>query len=236
MRTSHIKAGSKGHGTGTLGITQTSQCLKLCLVLHVQHEALRERGLIAQGEKAPNADVCAQMLQSHPDFVEEMPEIELEMEMHGHKVLWNPKYHAELNPIEMMWGAMKRYMRANTKESMAAVKTGVVDSYKQFKLINYRRWAKHARRFMRAYLAGATGDTVDEAVATRKCATHRSGDEAYVLLVLPMEQQTAAEQKKLKLSQRRSEVKELRGKQIEVQQKKGNALLRNTKALQRSKL
>ena len=47
----------------------------------------------------------------------------------------------------MMWGAMKRNMRANTKESMADVKTGVVDSYKQFKLINYRRWAKHARRF-----------------------------------------------------------------------------------------
>ena len=96
----------EGEGTGT-------QSKKEQQILKRGTEAvLRERGLIAQGEKAPNADVCAQMLQSQPDFVEEVPKIELEMEMHGHKVLWNPKYHAELNPIEMMWGAMKRYMRA----------------------------------------------------------------------------------------------------------------------------
>jgi hypothetical protein len=58
---------------------------------------LEERGLVHKAEKI-NADGLAELLSIQPDFLEERPEVEIDAQNRGHFVLWNPKFHAELNP------------------------------------------------------------------------------------------------------------------------------------------
>jgi hypothetical protein len=48
------------------------------------------------------------VLSLQSDFVNEKPLLQLMIEKAGHKCLFLPKFHCELNPIEMVWGQMKR--------------------------------------------------------------------------------------------------------------------------------
>ena len=43
------------------------------------------------------------------------------IESRGHKVIFYPKFHCELNFIEMFWGAAKRYARNNCDYSFRAL-------------------------------------------------------------------------------------------------------------------
>ena len=52
---------------------------------------------------------CMQrVLSLQPDFKNEKPLLQLVVEKAGHKCLFLPKFHCELNPIEMVWGQVKR--------------------------------------------------------------------------------------------------------------------------------
>jgi biotin synthase-like enzyme len=52
---------------------------------------------------------CMQrVLSLQPDFKQEKPLLQLVIEKAGHKCLFLPKFHCELNPIEMVWGQAKR--------------------------------------------------------------------------------------------------------------------------------
>lgn len=42
-----------------------------------------------------------------PDFQMEKPLLQLVIEKAGHKCLFLPKFHCELNPIKMVWGQAK---------------------------------------------------------------------------------------------------------------------------------
>jgi hypothetical protein len=51
---------------------------------------------------------CAyQVLSLQDDFVNEKPLLQHYLEGHGHVCLFLPKFHCELNPIEMLWGYVK---------------------------------------------------------------------------------------------------------------------------------
>jgi len=52
-------------------------------------------------------------MESETDFVNEKSLLEIEIVKHGHKVLFYPKFHCELNYIEFFWAAVKRYKREN---------------------------------------------------------------------------------------------------------------------------
>jgi hypothetical protein len=41
------------------------------------------------------------------DFVNEKPDIQHYLEGRGHVCIFYPKFHCEINPIEMLWGYMK---------------------------------------------------------------------------------------------------------------------------------
>lgn len=57
------------------------------------------------------SDCCMQrVLSLQADFCAEKPLLQLVIEKAGHKCLFLPKFHCELNPIEMVWGQMKRCM------------------------------------------------------------------------------------------------------------------------------
>ena len=54
-------------------------------------------------------DCCMQRaLSLEKDFADEKPLLQLVIEKAGHKCLFLPKFHCELNPIEMVWGQAKR--------------------------------------------------------------------------------------------------------------------------------
>ena len=51
---------------------------------------------------------CMQrVLSLQSDFLNEKPLLQLVIEKAGHKCLFLPKFHCELNPIEMVWGQTK---------------------------------------------------------------------------------------------------------------------------------
>jgi len=52
---------------------------------------------------------CMQrVLSLQPDFKNKKPLLQLVVEKAGHKCLFLPKFHCELNPIEMVWGQTKQ--------------------------------------------------------------------------------------------------------------------------------
>ena len=54
-------------------------------------------------------DCCMQhMLSMEQDFRNEKPLLQIVIERAGHKCIFLPKFHCELNPIEMVWGQGKR--------------------------------------------------------------------------------------------------------------------------------
>jgi hypothetical protein len=55
------------------------------------------------------SNCCMQRILSlQPDFLAEKPLLQLIIEKAGHKCLFLPKFHCELNPIEMVWSQLKR--------------------------------------------------------------------------------------------------------------------------------
>lgn len=73
--------------------------------------ALNERGVSDTEEEdiARPGDCCMQrVLSLQKDFRTEKPLLQLVIEKAGHKCLFLPKFHCELNPIKMVWGQLKR--------------------------------------------------------------------------------------------------------------------------------
>ena len=73
---------------------------------------LNSRG-VALDEEAEDLDrpkdCCMQyMLSQEQDFRNEKPLLQIVIEKAGHKCIFLPKFHCELNPIEMVWGQGKR--------------------------------------------------------------------------------------------------------------------------------
>jgi hypothetical protein len=149
---------------------------------------LEGRRLIKKGEKM-NADAMATLFANQPDFLEEKPEVEIDTQDRGHYVLWNPKFHAELNPIEMKWAAMKDYTRKHTKESVAATKKGVAEALQHYTYKTGEKHCAHARRYMRAYMSGTPSSAVEAEMMATVYTGHRTGGEGAVKIVLANSQQ-----------------------------------------------
>ena len=59
----------------------------------------------------PRTDCClTKLLSQQADFKEQLNMLEEVIEKAGHICLFLPKFHCELNPIEMLWGYVKRYI------------------------------------------------------------------------------------------------------------------------------
>ncbi|KAB5587657.1 hypothetical protein CTheo_8903 [Ceratobasidium theobromae] len=63
-------------------------------------------------------DCCARRtMANQPDILEQKTILQLLAESHDCSVIYLPKYHCELNPIEQCWGAAKRVYRDNPMSS-----------------------------------------------------------------------------------------------------------------------
>jgi hypothetical protein len=84
---------------------------------------------------------CRRALFCRPDFVNQKSELEELIIRRGHLVDFYPKYHCEVNCIEMWWGAGKHIYRSlPPTSSMAEMEHRVVESLDSVPLLQIRRY------------------------------------------------------------------------------------------------
>ena len=66
-----------------------------------------------------------EILRNHDDFKNEKAMILQYLEKKGHKALFLPKFHPELNPIECVWAQAKLYIKAYCKYNMLCLRKNV---------------------------------------------------------------------------------------------------------------
>ena len=96
----------------------------------------------------------ARILQNHKDFREQESAIASAIKGRGHKCLFLPKFHCELNPIEMYWGYGKTRYRQVQKSSFEEAKKQVPIALDACPTETLRRFCNRSFRFMDAYRKG----------------------------------------------------------------------------------
>jgi hypothetical protein len=148
---------------------------------------LQERGLWRDGLKKKcdpacpkeHNDCCAlAILRNQPDFLNQKSIIEEIITAAGHKVIYYPKFHCELNFIERFWGATKRFTRANCDYTWNGLQETVPRALQSVSLTEIRNYARKAFRYMDAYRIGLTGKAAEYAV--KKYRSHRKLPESAI--------------------------------------------------------
>src|SRR5690606_36159479 len=88
------------------------------------------------------------------------------VEIRGHKCLFLPKFHCELNPIECVWGSANFTCRAECDYSFPKLKIRVPKVLDSIPVDRFCRWFRLADRFRDACKRGLNGRLAD--FATRK--------------------------------------------------------------------
>lgn len=118
---------------------------------------LQERGLWPEqglrykcgGPDGSNTDCCAtHLLASQPDFLNQKPLLQEIIESHGHKVIFYPKFHCELNYIEMYWGAAKRYAREHCDYTWSGLLKTVPIALDSVPLNQIRKFSRKSMRYI----------------------------------------------------------------------------------------
>jgi hypothetical protein len=123
-------------------------------------------GLLAQcpGFKCQTgvADCCCRrILFNQPDFANQKSALEELIESRGHICDFYPKYHCELNFIEMYWGAVKfRYRKSPRTSKMEEMRTNVKRCLDDVPNLSILRYANRAARFISAYAQGLNGSHI----------------------------------------------------------------------------
>ncbi|KAF8594420.1 hypothetical protein BDV93DRAFT_459013, partial [Ceratobasidium sp. AG-I] len=101
---------------------------------------------------------CRRALSSEPDFETRDTIIEELARDWGSKVIFLPKYHCELNPIEQCWGYAKAKYRLN-KESgtQAKLEENMLSAVYSVPQDTIRKFFACSRRFLDAYTTGKNG-------------------------------------------------------------------------------
>ncbi|RDX52070.1 hypothetical protein OH76DRAFT_1346002 [Lentinus brumalis] len=115
---------------------------------------------------------CRRLLFNQPDFRDVETLLETHCKARGFAVLFLPKFHCELNPIEQCWGASKReYRKLPPSSAEADLEKNVVKSLDSVPLVSMRRFYTRSHRFMAAYRRGLDGRQA--AWAAKKYRSHR---------------------------------------------------------------
>ncbi|RIB25100.1 hypothetical protein C2G38_1900646, partial [Gigaspora rosea] len=114
-------------------------------------------------------DCCAlYLLANKPDFLSDHELIQQEIEKPGYKVICYPKFHPELNYIEMYWGAAKRHARENCDYTWKGLQENVPTALNSVPLEMIRKHTRHSYQWMDVYRKGLTGQAAEYAVKKQK--------------------------------------------------------------------
>ena len=111
---------------------------------------------------------CARhTLSKEPDFLEQEEWLTEVVKGRGHKIIFFPKFHCELNFIEMVWGWMKSYHRRNCTYNYLHLKNNLPNTMLVEMPIKFiRKAARHCYRFMSGYRQGLDGPLLDYTMKT----------------------------------------------------------------------
>ncbi|CUA66969.1 hypothetical protein RSOLAG22IIIB_02877 [Rhizoctonia solani] len=131
-------------------------------------QILRERGLYEAAEKKAE---CRGFNQ--PDFESRDSNLEEVARKLGTRVIFLPKYHCELNPIEQCWGYAKRKYRqmppTNNENTMIKY---IIEALDSIPIDSIRKFAARSQRFIDAYANHKNGEKAIE-WATKEFRSHR---------------------------------------------------------------
>lgn len=129
---------------------------------------LLERGL---WKSSLNLQSARELLSMQEDFKAEREWLEQIVTNAGCEILWFPKFHCELNPIELVSGFIKGYFRRNCTFSYKDLSEQVEPFMKQIPLQYIASYYGHCEKFMEGYKQGLTGYLLDFAI--KRYASHR---------------------------------------------------------------
>ncbi|THU79174.1 hypothetical protein K435DRAFT_698465 [Dendrothele bispora CBS 962.96] len=115
---------------------------------------------------------CRRILFNEPDFVGVESILEKTCKERGVQVIFLPKFHCELNPIEQCWGYGKRLYRFYPESSREEdLERNALECLDKVPLESIRRFFNRSHKFMDAYSKGLDGRQA--AWAARKYRGHR---------------------------------------------------------------
>ncbi|CCO31561.1 hypothetical protein RSOLAG1IB_10954 [Rhizoctonia solani AG-1 IB] len=123
----------------------------------------------------PDATNCCarRTMMNQPDIIAQKSIIQTLAKSEGCSVMYLPKYHCELNPIEQCWGVAKRKYRECPASSLEAdLKKNMLAALDSVDLRLIRRFAARSERFVHAYGEGLSGQ--EAAWTLKKFRGHRT--------------------------------------------------------------
>ncbi|KAF9502722.1 hypothetical protein BS47DRAFT_1310760, partial [Hydnum rufescens UP504] len=138
---------------------------------------LEECGFDMKGMHAKCTPICpfendrccmAHLLSRQDDFVNQISMLEAAIINRGHLCLFLPKFHYELNPIEMYWGYAKYRYHKVFKATFAEAKQTTIQSLDACPVETIQRFINWSWHFMSAYHLGLTGKAAEWAVRKQK--------------------------------------------------------------------
>ncbi|KAF8593188.1 hypothetical protein BDV93DRAFT_461688, partial [Ceratobasidium sp. AG-I] len=112
--------------------------------------------------KATNC-CCHCALACQPDFEARDSIVKELADKLGSKVIFLPKFHCELNPIEQCWGCVKeRYRKFPPSSTEAKLEENMLEALDSVPLDSICKFAARSHRFLNAYAAGKNGKEAAE--------------------------------------------------------------------------
>ena len=125
-------------------------------------KVLEERGI---NTATMVADDMRTVLANHEDFCTEKTVVENYLIGRGHKVLFVPKFHCELNPIERVWGQAKVYTCTHTNYTLPRLRNIIRPGLDSVSLDLIRKYFRKVQDYETAYLEGKqAGKELEQAV------------------------------------------------------------------------
>ena len=133
---------------------------------------LQERGYDTTRMKL---EEMRRILAEHDDFKNEKCRVDTFLSSCGHRCVFIPKFHCELNPIERVWSQSKRYTRAHTDYTIASLRRSIPEGLKSVSKENIANYVHRCRNYMFAYLEGsAVGGELEERIKFYKSVNYTS--------------------------------------------------------------
>ncbi|KAF5186994.1 Dde family endonuclease [Thalictrum thalictroides] len=126
-----------------------------------------------QRDFSPERSICCatRILSLQPDFLSQRPLLQEVIESFNHKIVYYPKFHCELNFIELFWGAAKVYTRNLCDYKWSSLQKTVPEALDSVSLSQIRKYARKTCRLMQKYRDGLTGPEAE--LSEKRRSSHR---------------------------------------------------------------